>query len=65
MIKNFLIWIGQSSALTLIDCSYWICLITCMLAIILYTSGLKKAGKYISISFALNFLLQALKLGLK
>lgn len=65
MIKNFINNILKASALELINCSYWVLLFTCMIAIILYIAGQKKAGKYISISFTLNFLLQALKLGLK
>lgn len=52
-------------ALGVIDCSYWICLLICMLAIILYVSGLKKAGKYASVSFVVYVLLQCCKVGLK
>lgn len=65
MIKNFFYNLFSSTALQLIDCSYYILLFTCMISIILYISGLKKAGKYASASFALHCLLQALKLGLK
>ncbi len=65
MIKNFFIKLGTSTALEVIGMSYWICLYVCMFAIILYMAGQKKAGRVASISFAINFLLQALKLGLK
>ncbi|MBN1050301.1 hypothetical protein [Clostridium botulinum] len=65
MIKNFFVKLGTSTALEFIGMSYWICLFICMIALILYVAGEKKAGKYVSISFAINFLLQALKLGLK
>lgn len=41
--------------------SYWICLISCLIALILYISGQRKAGKYVSISFILYVILQALK----
>lgn len=48
----------------IINSSYWICLIAALLALILYVAGMKKAGKYISISFILYFILQAVRLGL-
>lgn len=51
----------KSLALGIIDNSYWLCLATCLLAIILYVSGQRKAGKYISISIVVYVLLQALK----
>lgn len=54
---NFLKWIG----LGIINGSYWICLIACLLALILYIAGQKKAGKYVSISFVIYVILQALK----
>lgn len=56
-VTNFLKWIG----LGIINGSYWICLITCLLALILYIAGQKKAGKYVSISFVIYVILQALK----
>lgn len=65
MIKKFALGLGKDIALGLIDSSYWICLFVCMFAIILYVAGQKKAGKYVSLSFIIYFLLQSLKLGLK
>lgn len=64
-INDFFINIGQDIALAIIDSSYWICLFTCMFAIILYVAGMKKAGKYVSISFVVYFMLQCFKVGLK
>ena len=65
MIKNFFMDLGKDTALSLINSSYWICLFVCMFAIILYVAGLKRAGKYVSISFIVYFLLQCFKVGLK
>ncbi|WP_307993072.1 hypothetical protein [uncultured Clostridium sp.] len=65
MIKNFFMDLGKDTALVFINSSYWICLFVCMFAIILYVAGLKKAGKYVSISFIVYFLLQCFKVGLK
>ena len=48
-------------AINLIDNSYSICLVICMLAIVLYIAGLKKAGKYASVSLVIYILLQACK----
>jgi hypothetical protein len=48
-------------AISLIDHSYSLCLVICMLAIILYIAGLKKAGKYASISLVIYILLQSCK----
>lgn len=44
-----------------INSSYWICLYVSLVALILYIAGQKKAGKYVSISFVVYFLLQAIK----
>ena len=41
--------------------SYWICLLTAMIATILYVSGLKKAGKYVPITMVTYFLLECFK----
>lgn len=56
-VVNFLKWIG----LGIINGSYWICLIACLVAIILYIAGQLKAGKYVSISFVIYVVLQAIK----
>ena len=57
MAINSLKWIANG----VIDNSYIICLITCLLALLLYVAGQKKAGKYVSISFIVYFTLQALR----
>lgn len=57
MITNSLKWIARG----VIDNSYMICLIICLLALLLYIAGQRKAGKYVSISFIIYFTLQALK----
>lgn len=57
MITNFFKWI----AIGIIDNSYMICLIICLLALLLYVAGQRKAGKYVSISFVVYFTLQALR----
>lgn len=54
---NFLKWVG----LGIINGSYWICLIACLIALILYIAGQRKAGKYVSISFVVYVVLQAIK----
>lgn len=56
-VANFLKWIG----LGIINGSYWICLTACLVALILYIAGQKKAGKYVSISFVIYIILQAIK----
>ena len=56
-VTNFLKWIG----LGIINGGYWICLIACLIALILYIAGQRKAGKYVSISFVVYVILQALK----
>lgn len=56
-VTNFLKWIG----LGVINGSYWICLTACLVALILYIAGQKKAGKYASISFVVYVVLQAIK----
>lgn len=54
---DFLKWL----MVNFINCSYWICLFSCILALILYIAGLKKAGKYVSVSFVIYFFLQSIK----
>lgn len=56
-VANFLKWIG----LGIINGSYWICLTACLVALILYIAWQKKAGKYVSISFVIYIILQAIK----
>ena len=56
-VLNFIKWM----ALGIINGSYWICLIACLIAIAMYIAGQKKAGKYVSISFVIYCILQAIK----
>ncbi|WP_097034020.1 hypothetical protein [Clostridium tertium] len=63
-IKNIIIDTLKWIALGIIDNSYWICLFICLAALILYIAGQKKAGKYVSISFIVYFVLQCLKVGI-
>lgn len=60
-IKDSLINIGKWILSGAINSSYWICLYVSLLALILYIAGQKKAGKYVSISFVVYFLLQSIK----
>lgn len=57
MINNLLNWIARG----IIDNSYEICLIVAIISLILYIAGKRKAGKYVTISFALYFILQSLR----
>lgn len=57
MIVNSFKWMGRG----IIDNSYIICLTVCLLALLLYISGQRKAGKYVSLSFVIYFVLQALR----
>ena len=60
MIKDF----TMSLLLKIIDNSYWITLPIAIICLVLYISGLKKAGKYVSISFVVYFILQCLKVAI-
>jgi hypothetical protein len=60
MIKNFM----KSSLLSIIDNSYWITLPIAIICLILYIAGMKKAGKYVSVSFVVYFILQCLKVAI-
>lgn len=60
MIKKFM----SSLALGIIDNSYWIFLPISIICLILYIGGLKKAGKYVSVSFVVYFILQCLKVAI-
>lgn len=44
----------------LIKGSFWICLISCLISLLLYIGGQRKAGKGISIAIILYVLLQTL-----
>lgn len=41
--------------------SYWICLISCLICLLLYIGGCKKAGKGCSISLIVYIVLAAIK----
>ena len=56
-VLNFLKWI----AMGIINSSYWICLVACLIALLLYIAGERKAGKYVTLSFIVYFILQAIK----
>lgn len=59
-IQKFLVEALKALFKGLVDCSYIICLVTACLSILLYVGGCKKAGKAISISIIIYFLLSAL-----
>ena len=44
-----------------VGCSYWICLITSIVSVMLYVAGMKKAGKNVPVSMVVYFLLECLK----
>lgn len=45
----------------IINGSYWFCLVACLVALLLYIAGERKAGKYVTISFVVYVVLQAIK----
>lgn len=63
MIKNFINLGIKEFVSTTASLSHWICLLVCMVALILYMSGSKKAGKCVTVTFVVNILIQALKVG--
>lgn len=54
---NFFKWVG----IGIINNSYWVCLFVCIVALILYIGGQRKAGKYVTLSVVIYFFLQAIK----
>lgn len=56
-IVNFLKWIFVG----VLNGSYWICLAACLIALLLYIAGEKRAGKYVTISFVVYVILQSIK----
>lgn len=60
-IKENIISLLEWIAIGIIDNSYWICLIVCMIALILYICNFKKSLKYVSASTVIFIILQALK----
>lgn len=61
VITGVLARLGKWIVLGIVNSSYWIMLFCCMFALIMYIAGLKKAGKYVPISFILFCFLQAIK----
>lgn len=61
IVKNAIINIGTWIITGIANSSYYICLFSCMVCLLLYISGLKKSGKYVSISFVIYVFIQALK----
>lgn len=61
MFKDFFIDMCQTIITGIANNSYYICLFICMGALLLYVSGSKKSGKYVSISFVIYVLLQVIK----
>ena len=55
-ILSFFKWIFEG----IIANSFWICLIVCMLCLVLYVAGLKKAGKYCTISLVVYIVLEVM-----
>lgn len=60
-IKEVLINLGKWIVTGVATSSYFICLFACMFCLLLYIGGLKKMGKYVSISFIIYVFIQALK----
>ncbi|CAM2973025.1 hypothetical protein HAHI6034_11765 [Hathewaya histolytica] len=56
-----ILFILKSLVKLFINCSYPLCLAACLLSLILYIGGLKKARKYIPISFIIYFLCESIK----
>ena len=59
-IKNSVINMFKWLLTGIISSSYWVCLLICMLSLIFYIVGNKKAGKYATGSFISFVILQAL-----
>lgn len=64
-IKEMVITFFKWSFTGLANNSFWICLGICMIGLILYVGGIKKAGRYCTASFIIYVFLQALGSALK
>ena len=60
-LKNVFTNVGKHILGGVINSSYYLCLFVSLAALLLYISGDKKAGKYVSISFLIYFFLQSIK----
>lgn len=65
MIKDFFEGIGKGTVNQIANISYYPCLIICMVALLLYMAGQKKAGKYVPTSIIIYFILQCFKAAIK
>lgn len=52
---NFFKWVLGG----LVSCSYWVCLFICMISLIFYITGSRKAGRWASFSFVAHILIQS------
>lgn len=59
-IKTGILEIIKWGVLGIIDNSFYFCLMASLIALLLYIAGQKKAGKYVTTSFIIYFILQAL-----
>jgi hypothetical protein len=62
---SFFTNIFKRVAIGVIDNSYMICMVICLLALALYIGGQRKAGKYVGGSFVIYYILQALRVFVK
>ncbi|MEG2289668.1 MAG: hypothetical protein RSC24_06840 [Clostridium sp.] len=58
-VKEAILGLLEWIALGIIDNSYWICLLAGIIGLLLYIAGQKRAGKYVSGSLIIYFILQA------
>ena len=58
-IKNVIISMLKSLLRGIVASSFWICLFICMISLMLYITGNRKAGKYVTGSFIIFVILQA------
>lgn len=63
--KSALLGLLEWIATGIIDSSYWICLIAAIIGVLLYAAGVKKAGKYASVSLVIYVLLEILGVVIK
>ena len=59
-LKDAILGLLKWISLGIIDNSYWICLIAGIIGLLMYIAGQRKAGKYVSGSLIVYFILQSL-----
>lgn len=59
-IKNSIISLCKWVVGGIVASSYWVCLFICMISLLFYISGNKKAGRYASTSLVAFIIIQAL-----